>query len=349
MWIRMNIFSLGKSAAFGTLAAAFSLGAAVGVVAERAIIGRNLRGQSPHPTEFPDLSRNSLLVEARDGINLHVEIDVNANSNAPTVVFLHGFGLNHNTFYFQRRDLQHHATLVFYDQRGHGKSEEGTNESHTINTLADDLAQVLHSTVGSGNFILVGHSMGGMAIQAFSTRHPDLWNQVKAVVLVCTSSGGLIDLTFGLPKPLGAIVHKVTPSVTRLLSERKDLLDVSREAGSDLVLLMTRRYSFASVVPPEYTEFVAAMHAHVPIEVIGNFLKDIEKFDGSIAMDTLSKIKTIVISADCDLMIPKTHSEKIMQQLPTSEFIPFADTGHMLPLEKHYEFSGILRKLIQEM
>jgi pimeloyl-ACP methyl ester carboxylesterase len=38
-----------------------------------------------------------------------------------------------------------------------------------------------------------------------------------------------------------------------------------------------------------------------------------------------------------------------MQQLPTSEFIPFADTGHMLPLEKHFEFSGILRKLIQEI
>lgn len=345
----MNIFSLGKSVAITTLASAFSVGAAVGVIAERAIIGRSVRGHSPHPQEFHSLSSNSLSVKASDGVSLHVEVDASGDASLPTIVFLHGFGLNHNTFYFQRRDLQQYANMVFYDQRGHGKSEQGNQETHTINMLADDLASVLKSTVGSGDIILVGHSMGGMAIQAFAVRHPALFAQVKAVVLTCTSSGGLIDLTFGLPRPIGNIVHKFTPSVTRLLSEQKDLLDVSREAGSDLVLLMTRRYSFASDVPPEYTEFVAAMHAHVPVEVIGNFLRDIERFDGNIAMEQLSMITTIIVSADSDLMIPKTHSEKIIQQLPTAEFIPFADTGHMLPLERHFEFTGIIRKLLQDI
>lgn len=345
----MNIFSLGKSAAITTLATAFSVGAAVGVIAERAIIGRSVRRHSPHPQEFHSLSSNSLSVKASDGVSLHVEVDASGDASLPTIVFLHGFGLNHNTFYFQRRDLQQYANMVFYDQRGHGKSEQGNRETHTINMLADDLASVLKSTVGSGDIILVGHSMGGMAIQAFAVRHPALFAQVKAVVLTCTSSGGLIDLTFGLPRPIGNIVHKFTPSVTRFLSEQKDLLDVSREAGSDLVLLMTRRYSFASDVPPEYTEFVAAMHAHVPVEVIGNFLRDIERFDGNIAMEQLSLVTTIIVSADSDLMIPKTHSEKIIQQLPTAEFIPFADTGHMLPLERHFEFTGIIRKLLQDI
>jgi pimeloyl-ACP methyl ester carboxylesterase len=344
----MNIFNLGKTALLGTLAAAFSVGAAVGVVAERAIIGRNVRGHSPHPQEFPSLSQNSLSVIANDGVRLHVEVDTTSDTTKPTIVFLHGFGLNHNTFYFQRRDLQPHANLVFYDQRGHGKSEQGESETHTINMLADDLACVLKSTVGSGNLILVGHSMGGMAIQAFAIRYPELWKQVKAVVLTCTSAGGLIDLTFGLPKPLGAIIHKVTPPITNLLSERKDLWDVSREAGSDLVLLMTRRYSFESEVPAEYTEFVAAMHANVPVEIIGNFLKDIEQFDGNAALEKMAHVKTIVVSADSDLMIPKVHSERIIQQLPSAQFIPFADTGHMLPLERHFEFSSILRKLLQE-
>ena len=345
----MNIFNLGKSAALTTLAAAFSIGAAVGVVAERAIIGRSVRGHSPHPTEFPPLSRNSLTVDANDGVKLHVEVDTKSGVSTPTIVFLHGFGLNHNTFYFQRRDLQHNANLVFYDQRGHGKSEQGSSSSHTINTLADDLACVLKSTVGAGDLVLVGHSMGGMAIQAFAARYPDLFRQVKAVVLVCTSSGGLLDLTFGLPRPLGSIVHTVTPTLTRLLSERKELLDLSREAGSDLVLLMTRRYSFASALPSEYTEFVAAMHSHVPVEVIGNFLRDIEKFDGTEGLQQLQQVPTIIVSADSDLMIPKAHSEKMMDHVPSAECIAFADTGHMLPLERHFEFSGILRKLLQDL
>ncbi|MEN9922914.1 MAG: hypothetical protein RIS09_428 [Actinomycetota bacterium] len=344
----MNLFNLGKSAVLGTLAAAFSVGAAAGVIAERAIIGRNVRSHTPHPQEFPSLSENSLQVIAGDGVRLHVEVDSEANTDAPTVVFLHGFGLNHNTFYFQRRDLRNTANMVFFDQRGHGKSEIGESSSHTISTLADDLAHVLNSTVPGHDIILVGHSMGGMAIQAFAMQYPELWRNVKGVVLTCTSSGGLIDLTFGLPKILGTIIHKVTPPMTQLLSENKQFLDVSREAGSDLVLLMTRRYSFASSVPAEFTEFVAAMHAHVPMEVIGNFLKDIETFDGQAGLKAIASTRTIVVSADTDLMIPKSHSEKIVHHVPNAEFVAFADTGHMLPLERHFEFSGIIRKLLQE-
>ena len=145
--------------------------------------------------------------------------------------------------------------------------------SSDLDQLAADLEAVIDQTTPSGPIILVGHSMGGMTIQALAARRPDLFeSRIKAAVLISTSSGGVTEVPLGLPTSLGKFIMGVAPTVTGALKGQQDIVDRSREAGNDLTLLLTRRYSFGSGATAGLTDFVAQMHGTTSIDVIGDFL-----------------------------------------------------------------------------
>lgn len=86
-----------------------------------------------------------------------------------------------------RRLVRMGHRVVLYDQRGHGKSTFG-NGLDDVRRLGDDLAQVL-AALDLRDVILVGHSMGGMTVQAYVGAHPDdAVERVSGVVLVATAA-----------------------------------------------------------------------------------------------------------------------------------------------------------------
>lgn len=111
------------------------------------------------------------VVVAADGVGLHVEID--GDPSAPlTVVFCHGFAVRLGEFDVQCRALRD-PRLVLYDHRGHGRSGWGTYRRATMEQLGDDLGHVVDACAPSGPVVLVGHSMGGMAIMALAACNPN--------------------------------------------------------------------------------------------------------------------------------------------------------------------------------
>jgi len=61
----------------------------------------------------------------------------------PTVVFVHGGpGFDHTMFKAFYAQLTAIAQLVYYDQRGNGRSEEGPRERWTLDQWADDLRRL---------------------------------------------------------------------------------------------------------------------------------------------------------------------------------------------------------------
>lgn len=341
----------GKTVVLGTLAAAFGVGAMAGVVAERAIVGRSLRKGSDTGEPFGTLRSAPIEVVANDGVKLCVEVEESIGGHDDiTVIFVHGYALRQDEFHYQRRDLRNLARMVFYDHRGHGYSEVGASSTHTIAQIAEDLETVIDAVAPTGTVVLVGHSMGGMAIQALAGRRPELFgSRIKAAILACTSSGGVTEVPLGLPDSLGRFVQKVAPMVTTALAGKQEIVDRSREAGSDLTLLLTRRYSFGSGVSPELTKFVSELHATTPIEVVGNFLHAFSEYDSKSDLPVLGQVKAVVVAAKDDLMTPLAHSEEIASLIPHSELIMLPETGHMLPLERYLEFNDIITSVVEQV
>ena len=341
----------GKTLVVGTLAAAFGVGAIAGVVAERALVGRALRRNPEQDEQYGTLHSDRVEVIANDGLRIHAEVE--AAVGAPddlTIIFAHGYALRMDEFHYQRRDLRHLARMVFYDQRGHGLSERGDRTSHRIDQLAADLEAVVDQTTPTGPILLVGHSMGGMTVQALAARRPDLFgSRIKGVVLVCTSSGGVTEVPLGLPASLGKFIMGVAPTVTGALKGQQEIVDRSREAGNDLTLLLTRRYSFGSGATAALTDFVAQMHSTTSIDVIGDYLAAFQEYDSSLSLPLLSHVTTVVVGGESDLLTPPESSQLIHSLVPNSELILLPDTGHMLPLERYVELNEIISTVAERV
>ena len=328
----------------GSGLAAAGAGAVLGLGAERLAVGRPLLpGRRPPRREVPlgSLSGRPLVVRAGDGTELHVEVDdlpgderaVAEAEHRPTVVLSHGYGLNLDFWHVQRLALRGRYRLVLWDQRGHGRSERGPKGSATIDQVGEDLEDVIAATCPEGPLVLLGHSMGGMAVMAMASRRPELVaERVVGTALISTSAGGMDTNDFGFAA-LAPLLRRVAPTVLGLLSRQAALVERTRAVGGDLESLLVRHWSYASDVPQDLVDFTAHMIAGTSVEVIDDFFPAFARHDKAEALEALSGGEVLVLVGDGDLLTPPSHSEEILRRLPTAEYVVVHDAGHLVPLE----------------
>lgn len=322
-------------AAIGT-AGAVGVGAAV--AARRYAVGRERLRPDPYRDEpFGELRGRPQTVPASDGVPLHVEVH-GPDDASLTVIFSHGYCLTQDSWHYQRRDLADEPDLrmIFWDQRSHGRSGRGDRANTTIDQCGDDLFAVMEATTSPGDpVVLVGHSMGGMTIMALADRRPDLFgDRVVGVGLVNTSSGGLGELTLGLPAALERVFRPAVPGVVRGIGRRGRLVDRGRRLGADLAFMITRRIAFADKgISPSIVEFLDRMISATPADVIAEFFPTIVAHDKLAALDALREVPAVVVVGDADRLTPPSHGRAIAAALPEAELIEVAEAGHVVMLE----------------
>jgi len=365
----------------GALVGLAAAGTAVGVTVSRAA-GRRVRaGEVARPrlgkATDAELRRDdplggaaraadrTALVQTDDGVLLSVE-EIGPRDAPLTVVFVHGYSLSMGSWAFQRRTLagelatanghRPDARLVFYDQRGHGGSGRGKADRSTIDQLATDLLTVLDARVPRGPVVLVGHSMGGMTIMGLAALRPDLFGpRVVGAALISTSSGNLAELNFGLPELLTRVRVAFLPVAAWTMRRTPVLAERTRRVAADLVSAVTRSLSFASSdVDPALTRYVDAMISGTPVDVIAEFYPALAGLDETGSLEPLRAIPTLVLTGDADKMIPKEHSELLVQGLGGAEgdaveFVVVPDAGHMVLLEKPDEVTAALTRLLRRV
>ena len=118
-------------------------------------------------------------IEIEPGIRLFVDIeglglvpDGCQLREKPSLVLIHGGpGFDHTAFrpFFSRfTDL---AQVVYFDLRGHGRSDPRPAEEWTFDTFADDVVR-LCDALGIVKPIVLGQSFGGFVAQRYLARHP---------------------------------------------------------------------------------------------------------------------------------------------------------------------------------
>ncbi|MEV6862451.1 alpha/beta hydrolase [Streptosporangium subroseum] len=290
----------------------------------------SLAAQAPEPTR--------LTVAADDGVGLYVEVEGSEDTEI-TVVFCHGLALSQDCWRFQRAAFAHRARLVFYDQRGHGRSDRGAQGSATIEQLGRDLYRVLAETAPEGPVVLVGHSMGGMTIMALAETHPDLFlDRVVGVGLLSSSAGGLDRLTLGLPLHAAGALYPVLSGVLKVLRGRGRIGDYGRRATGDLIRMLVGR--------PSVLGLAAGMISATAIEAFADFYPTLAEHDRLAALAALQAMPSVVMVGADDLLTPAEHSTAICAALPPAELVVLPETGHNLVLERPYEVTAYLGRLL---
>lgn len=128
-----------------------------------------------------------VIILERPGCDIHY---VDSGGNGPSVVFLHGAGVDQHMF-----DPQVEALIkagyrtVTWDMRGHGQSMLAPRKRFTIADTLDDL-HALITQLELKKPILIGHSLGGNLAQAYVKQYPD--NVGGMIILDSTWNSGTL-------------------------------------------------------------------------------------------------------------------------------------------------------------
>jgi pimeloyl-ACP methyl ester carboxylesterase len=271
----------------------------------------------------------------------------------PTLLFTHGFCLPQDCWHYQRAEFSATHRMVFWDQRGHGRSdrpprgEDGKGKPVTIEQLGEDLYAVLQATCPTGPVILVGHSLGGMTLMALAAAHPELFgDRIVGTALISTSAGRFEDVAFGLPRPSAKLLHRATPGVLELLAKQTGLVERGRALGGDLGLVLTRRYAFGSDVPESLVRYTQDLIQSVPIDVIADFYPIFGQLDFNAALPVFDRVPCLVLSGANDLVLPVAHSEALADAIPSADYVVLPNAGHAVILEHPDAVGEALRTLV---
>jgi pimeloyl-ACP methyl ester carboxylesterase len=343
----------------GALVGVAAAGVAGGIAAHRVVTKRRSVAAAGDPyvdEPFDQLPFDrELTVSTDDGVDLHVEVVEPAGGGEPdlTVVLVHGFALDMGTFHFQRRYLSEltepKLRLIAYDQPGHGRSGRLAAGDYTIDALGDALRTVIEEVAPAGPLVLVGHSMGGMAIMALADQHPELFvERVRAVALISSSAGKLSEEGFGLPKVLARARQRLLPVVAGAARLTPAMIDRARGASTEIAYVLTRRFGFAGDHPsPALVAYVERMNSRTSMEVIAGYLSTLFEHTRYAALAALGTTDVLVVCGDSDFFTPLAHSEEICRLLPNAELVVVPAAGHMALLEYPDQVDEPLRKLVE--
>jgi pimeloyl-ACP methyl ester carboxylesterase len=334
------------------LAGAAGLGAVgtiAGVTVARSMTNRHPAIDDPYANEnFETLDGDrSYVVTTPDGVSLAVR-EVGPTDAPLTVVFAHGFCLRMGAFHFQRMRLSEEwgpqVRMIFYDQRGHGRSGEAPPETYTIAQLGMDLESVLQVIAPRGPIVVVGHSMGGMTVLSHARQYPRHYgSRIVGAALISSAAEGVAK------SPLGEILNNpALEAVRRAARTAPKLVDRGRNATRSVIGPILRAASYADWnVSPSIVAFSEKMMLETPIPTLIEFLHALEVHDETGGLATLANIPTLVVCGDHDFVTPDEYSRKMSHALRQSELIIVSRSGHLVLLSKPDPINDGLVRLVK--
>lgn len=281
-------------------------------------------------------------VTANDGARLRVHAYGPADGNV--MVLVHGWTCCLEYWNPQINAFAGGYRVIAYDVRGHGESDAGS-AALTTDQLADDLESVLDAVLRPGQrAVLVGHSLGGMTMQAWAGRYPEqVRRRALAVLLTNTAPGNLIRETTVMPFFNRGVVR--LPFALGLLGLSAPIVFPPIPP----VTWLFRRGIMSLASVGEVAAFGQNIVRSCPARVRGKFGTLLAHLDVGRGAANLT-VPTTVIAGSRDDMTPVVHSERIVEMLTetgTLDGFRILETGHLGNVEAYREFNEELARVAE--
>jgi pimeloyl-ACP methyl ester carboxylesterase len=285
-------------------------------------------------------------IDGAGGARIHIES--HGPDHAPALVFTHAWGMDSTLWWEAKQRLSDRFRVVVWDLPGLGRSRGPADGRISLDRYASDLRAVV-STI-PGRCILVGHSIGGMTIQVFCQRYPELLGrQVAGIVLENTTHTNAIKTTF-LGGFLGAIRWPVIEPALRLDIWLQPLVWAMTWQSylSGAQHLAMRIAGFGSKPTRAQLDHAALLPAKASpaVQAKGNLA--MMRWD---ATDDLPgvRIPALVLIGGRDLVTRPEAGERIGDLLPLARAVRVRKAGHMGPIELADEYNAAVAEFADEV
>ena len=227
----------------------------------------------------------------------------------PTIVFVHGNGLDHTVWQLQSRYFAHHGKNVLaVDLPGHGRSEGAPLTN--ISAMGDWVVDVLDA-LEIDHAAIVGHSMGSLVALEAAARHPE---RISKLALVGT-----------------AVPMAVSDPLLNAAKENKfDAFDMINLWGHSNFGQMGGNQAPGMWMSAATVRLLARSKPGVLYAGLNacNEYKD--------GLDSGAKVRcsTLMILGQLDVMTPQRLGRELEKVIPNVQTKVLAKCGHMLMAEK---------------
>jgi 3-oxoadipate enol-lactonase len=252
-------------------------------------------------------------------VNLYYETHGPPVGQAPAIVFAHGAGGNHLSWWQQVPHFRKRHTCVVFDHRGFGQSVEREGGRGGA-AFTDDLLALLDA-LGIERATLVAQSMGGWTSLGFALRHP---HRVERL-LMSDTHGGLsspeIDaLMAEVPARIGALAKKgLSPAVgERMYVEQRELAFLYEE--------------------------ISALNPPRDPRALGGLL--LAAGSPPLARVAELSMPLLIVAGDEDVLIAPRILELVAAAAPGSRLVRVPEAGHSVYFERANTFNAILDEFL---
>jgi 3-oxoadipate enol-lactonase len=249
---------------------------------------------------------------AVNGTNLYYET---FGTGLP-VVFAHGSGGNHASWFHQIHGLSNRYRVIVFDHRGFGNSEDPDGRGRSA--LVDDLGGLLNH-LELDRAVLVAQSMGGGTCAGYTVRHPE---RIIGLALCDTLTG--IRLPPDIAETMAAVNKRTAglPQAVRVLGVK------TRERTPDRAVLYTELASFNT------HRFGAMPGTFEPVEP---------------AQLAATGVPILYVAGTDDILYPPDCIKRVHALVPNSEYVEIPDVGHSAYYEDPTTFNRHLGAFLDRL
>jgi 3-oxoadipate enol-lactonase len=255
------------------------------------------------------------------GVNLAVEV----RGDGPTVLFVHGYPLDH-TIWQHSMDALEGYRRVAPDLRGMGQSD-APDLGYSMNIYAGDLAALL-DVLGVDEVVICGHSMGGYIAFEFLRQ----WrSRVKGLILVDTRA------------------EADSPEARRA---RDAAATLAREGGAAAIadMMVPQLLSSLTQKRQDVVDQVRAMIARTPVSgIIGALGAMRDRESSEPLLPSLAGLPTLVIGGDADTLTPPEQAHAMAEAIPGAQLTLIAGAAHLPPVEQPAETTERIRAFLESI
>lgn len=241
-----------------------------------------------------------------------------AQTHAPAVVMLHGFGASLQTWDAWAEGLASTHRVIRIDLPGSGLSPPDPAHDYRDERSLQMLTALLDQ-LGLPRVSLVGHSMGGRIAWTFAAQHPE---RIDKLVLVAPDGFASLGFEYGkptdVPAMLGLMRHVLPKPLLRMN------LQAAYARPESLTDAVTTRYHDLILAPGARQAMLDRLQQTV-LQEPGPLLRQI-------------KAPTLLVWGEADAMIPFANARDYLQAVAGSRLVSWPQVGH-LPQEEAAEQS----------
>ena len=276
----------------------------------------------------------------------------------PVLLLLHGGTTETAHFAKFNQPLEKNFTVVYYDQRGEGKSYIKGSDASLLTLAryiedAHELTQYLKKRFDKEKIHLLGHSFGTLLGMKVVALYPEDYNAYIAVSqaadAVKSDNLAYDDLALKGVKRLYLIPRVTKENITTLdfTKRTKELINLSIKHGGiyhDTSILNILKQALLPLLTFKYYSFKEKLRA------IKQHEQRIQIYYQHILMQEILEIKVPIyfIHGKHDMVINYDLTKEYFEKLdaPKKEFITFEQSAHFPPFEESAKFNDLVKSLI---